>query len=59
MPEICKEIPQKSYGLRSGVKHAVQDKNIVKIVPTKQNLPLNQKQVVKEKKDEVILYGGS
>ena len=23
MPEICQEIPQKSYGLRSGVKHAV------------------------------------
>ena len=22
MPEICQEIPQKSYGLRSGVKHA-------------------------------------
>ena len=52
MPEICQEIPQKSYGLRSGVKHVAQAKKIVKIVPAKQNLPLNQKQIVKEKRDE-------
>ena len=40
MPEICQEIPQKSYGLRSGVKHVAQAKKIVKIVPPKQNMPL-------------------
>ena len=51
MPEIFQEIPQKSYGLRSGVKHAAQAKKIVKIVPPKQNMPLNQKQIVKEKRD--------
>ena len=55
MPEICQEIPQKSYGLKSGVKHATQAKKIVKNGPLKQNLPLNQKQVEKEKRDEVVV----
>ena len=34
--------------LRSGVKHATQAKKIVKIVPPKQNMPLNHK------RDEVV-----
>ena len=54
MPEICQEIPQKSYGLRSGVKHAAQAKKMVKAHPIKQNVSSNQKQIVKEKKDEVV-----
>ena len=51
MPEICQEIPQKSYGLRLGVKHAAQAKKIVKTIPSKQNLPINQKQIVKERRE--------
>ena len=35
MPEVCQEIPQKSYGLRSGVKHAAQAKKLVKDIPLK------------------------
>ena len=54
MPEICQEIPQKSYGLRLGVKHAAHAKKIVKVHPPKQNMPSNQKQIVKEKRDEVV-----
>ena len=54
MPEICQEIPQKSYGLRSGLKHAARAKNIVKDHPLKQNMSSNQKQIVKEKRDEVV-----
>ena len=54
MPEICQEIPQKSYGLKSGVKHAAQAKKIVKVHHPKQNMPSNQKKIIKEKRDEVV-----
>ena len=54
MPEVCQEIPQKSYGLRSGVKHASQAKKLVKAHPIKQNMSSNQKQVVNERKYEVV-----
>ena len=35
MPKVCQEIPQKSYGLRSGVKHAAQARKLVKALPLK------------------------
>ena len=35
MPEIFKEIQQKSYGLRSGMKQATHGKKNVKNIPTK------------------------
>ena len=54
MPEVCQEIPQKSYGLKSGVKHAAQTKKLVKALPLKQNMSANQKQIVNERKDEVV-----
>ena len=54
MPEVCQEIPQKSYGLRSGAKHVAQAKKLVKAHPIKQNMSSNQKQVVNERKDEVV-----
>ena len=55
MPEICQEVPQKSYGLRSRVKHAAQAKKVVKHVPFKQRLPLEKKQVVHENIDKVVV----
>ena len=54
MPEVCQEMPQKSYGLRSGVKHAAQTKKVVKAFPLKQNLPANPKQIVNQRKNEVV-----
>ena len=54
MPEVCQEITQKSYGLRSGVKHVAQAKKLVKSLPLKQNMSANQKQIVNERKDEVV-----
>ena len=54
MPEVCQEIPQKSYGLRSGVKHAAQTKKVVKALPLKQNLPANPKPIINQRKDGVV-----
>ena len=44
MLEICQEMQQKSYGLKSWKKQATKGKKNVNNVPTKEGFPLEKKQ---------------